>query len=261
MANLLTRKLEQCVHFCPADRRRLDELVAKRHKTYQTGEAILKEGEKTEFVRLVVSGLAARSKMLSEGRRQIMAFLIPGDLCDVQVFVLDAMDHDIVAMTPTVCAHFATAEIEKLLAEMSPLTRALWWSTMTDCAVLRERIVDHGSRSARERICHLLYEMLVRYRVVGLTDNHSFPFPITQEQLADATGMTPVHVNRVISELKTEELIQWKDKTVSILNLPALKEIAEFEGAYLHLERTFQGDAEVSERAGDLLSPRARYYP
>jgi CRP-like cAMP-binding protein len=253
MTNMLTRKLEQYVHFSAADRRRLDELTAKRHRIYQTGETILQEGEKAEFVRLVVSGLAARSKLLSEGRRQIMAFLIPGDLCDVEVFVLDAMDHDIVAMTPTVCAHFAIPEIEQLLVELSSVTKALWWSTMTDSAVLRERIIDHGSRDARERICHLLYEMLVRYRVVGLSSNHSFPFPLTQEQLADATGMTPVHVNRVVSELKAEGLIQWKDKTVSILNLPAFKEIAQFEGAYLHLERTFNGDAEVAQRAGDLL--------
>lgn len=253
MPNLFARKLEQFVRFSAADRRRLDALAGKRHKTYQTGEAIMREGEKPEFVRLVISGLAARYKLLSEGRRQITAFLIPGDLCDVEVFVLDAVDHDIVAMMPTVCAHFTVPEMEELLVEMSPVTRALWWSTMTDSAVLRERIVDHGSRSARERICHLLYELLVRYRVVGLTDNHSFPFPLTQEQLADATGMTPVHVNRVISELKAEGLIKWKDKSISILDLPALKEIAQFEGAYLHLDRTFQGDAEVSARAGDLL--------
>jgi len=253
MTNLLTRKFEQHVHFSAADRRRLDDLAARPHKTYQAGEAITREGKKAEFVRLVISGLAARCKLLSQGRRQITAFLIPGDLCDVEVFVLDAMDHDIVAMVPTVCAQFTAAEMEDLLAEASPLTRALWWSTMTDSAVLRERIIDHGSRSARERICHLLYEMLVRYRVVGLASNHSFPFPVTQEQMADATGMTPVHVNRVLSELKAEGLVRWKDKIVSVLDPPRLKEIANFEGCYLHLYRTFQGDAEVAERVGDLI--------
>ena len=253
MVNLLTRKLEQFVHFSAAEKLRLDQLAAKRHKAYGAGDLILKEGEKADSVLLTVSGLAARCKVLSEGRRQIMAFLIPGDLCDVEVFVLDAMDHDIVAVTETVCAHLAVADMEELLTEMSSLTRALWWSTMTDTAVLRERIIDHGSRSARERICHLLYEMLVRYRVVGLASDHSFPFPVTQEQLADATGMTPVHINRIVSELRTDGLIRWKDKTISILDVPRLKEVANFEGCYLHLERTFQGDAEVSERAGDLL--------
>jgi len=119
--------------------------------------------------------------------------------------------------------------------------------------VLRERIIDHGSRNARERICHLFYEMLIRYRVVGLANSHSFPFPLTQEQLADATGMTPIHVNRVLSELKAEGLIQWKDKIVSLLDLPGIKQIACFESAYLHLERTFQGDSEVAARAGDLV--------
>lgn len=253
MANLLTRKLEQFVRFSPAERQRLDQLAEKRRKSYGPGEMIFQQGKKADAVLLVVSGLTARCKVLSEGRRQIMAFLIPGDLCDVEGFVLNAMDHDIVAVADTTCAHLAVADVEELLTEMSALTRALWWSTMTDCAVLRERIVDHGSRDARERICHLLYEMLVRYRVVGLTDNHSFPFPVTQELLADATGMTPVHVNRTLSELKAEGLIRWKDKTVSILDAPRLKEIAQFDGCYLHLERTFRGDAEVAERAGDLL--------
>ena len=253
MGNLLTKKLEQFVRFSQAERLRLDQLAEKRRKTYGPGELIFKQGKKAEFVLLVVSGLAARCKFLSEGRRQIMAFLIPGDLCDVEGFVLNAMDHDIVAVTETICAQLAVADVEELLTEMSALTRALWWSTMTDCAVLRERIVDHGSRDARERICHLLYEMLVRYRVVGLSDNHSFPFPVTQELLADATGMTPVHVNRTLSELKAEGLIRWKDKTVSILDPPRLKEVAQFDGCYLHLERTFRGDVEVAERAGDLL--------
>ena len=90
-------------------------------------------------------------------------------------------------------------------------------------------------------------------RVVGLTDDNSFPFPVTQQLLADATGMTPVHVNRVLSDLKAEGLLRWKDKTVTILDGPRIKEIAQFDGCYLHLERTFRGDAEVSERAGDLL--------
>lgn len=253
MANLLTRKLEQFVRFSPAERLRLDELTAKRRKIYGAGDTILKEGQKAESVLLTISGLAARCKFLSEGRRQIVAFLIPGDLCDAEGFVLSALDHDVVAMTETTCAHLAVADIEELLTEMSSLTRALWWSNMTDCAVLRERIIDHGSRNARERISHLLYEMLVRYRVVGLASNHSFPFPITQEQLADATGMTPVHVNRVLSELKTEGLVRWKDKIVSILDVPRLKDVAHFDGCYLHLQRTFHGDAEVAERVGDLL--------
>lgn len=253
MGNPLARKLEQFVRLSPTERLRLDKLANTRQKIYRSGEMIFKERTKAEFVLLVVSGLAARCKILSEGRRQIMAFLIPGDLCDVEGFVLNAMDHDIVAVTETVCAHLAIADVEEILTESSTLTRALWWSTMTDCAVLRERIVDHGSRDARERICHLLYEMLVRYRVIGLTTNHSFPFPVTQEFLADATGMTPVHVNRILSDLKTEGLIRWKDKTVSILDVPRIKEIAQFDGCYLHLERTFRGDTEISERAGDLL--------
>lgn len=253
MANLLTRKLEQYVRFADDERQRLDEIAGKRHKKYLAGEFIMCDGQKAGFVPLVLSGLAARSKLLASGRRQTMAFLIPGDLGGVETFVLDRMDHDILALTDTVCAHVAREEIVPLFAEMSSLTRALWWSTMTDSAVLRERIIDHGSRTATERICHILYELLIRYRVIGLAQDESFPFPITQEQLAEATGMTSVHVNRVIAELRAAGLVHWKDKVLSIRDWRRMKELARFEAAYLHLDRTAQRDPEVADRAGDLL--------
>jgi len=106
------------------------------------------------------------------------------------------MDHDIVAIADTNCVLIAAAEMEQLLTKSSNLTNALWCSTTADSAVLRERIIDQGRRDWHERIAHSLYERLVRYRVVGGTESNSLPFSLTQNELADATGMTPVHVNR-----------------------------------------------------------------
>lgn len=143
MSNPLALKLEQFTSFQPSERMRLDELLRFGTRSYARGKSILSEGEKVDEIHLVLDGLAIRSKALEDGRRQTMAFLLPGDLCDLEVFVLEGMDHDIVALSDTICARIPAKEIEALLTESSNLTRALWWSTMTDSAVLRETIVNH----------------------------------------------------------------------------------------------------------------------
>jgi CRP-like cAMP-binding protein len=255
MTNPLTMKLEQFTRFEQAERQRLDELLTYPTKTYARGVDIIAEGEKVQDIHLVLTGLAARSKMLPDGRRQIMAFLVPGDLCDVEVFVLEAMDHNITAMSQTTCVLIPAKVIEDLLTESSKLTKALWWSTMTDSAVLREWIVDHGSRDARERMAHLFYEMLIRYRIVAETTDDSFAFPLTQEDLSEATGMTPMHVNRTLQQLRSEGLIDLRNKVLTVLDTERLKEAAQYEANYLHLIRTEERDREVSDRAGDLVSP------
>jgi CRP-like cAMP-binding protein len=253
VANPLTMKLEQFTAFSQEERQRLDQLLTYPIRTFKRGETIIREGQKVDNVHLVHTGLAARSKSLADGSRQFMALLIPGDLCDVEVFILEAMDHDIVAVSDTSCVLIPAKVMEELLTQSTSLTKAMWWSTMTDSAILREWIVDHGSRDATERLAHLFCEMLIRYRVVGETTDDSFPFPLTQEELADATGMTPVHVNRVLQHLRTEGLIDLKGRSMTILDPDALKRVAKFEAVYLHLIRTARRDPEVSGRAGDLV--------
>ena len=258
MANPLTMKLEQFTRFDPEERLRLNELLAFPTRSYQRGEDILSEGEKVENIHLVLTGLAARTKTLRNGERQIMALLVPGDLCDVEVFILDALDHSITAMSQTTCVLIPAKVVEDLLTESSKLTKALWWSTMTDSAILREWIVDHGSRDARERIAHLFYELLIRYRVIAETTDDSLPFLMTQEDLADATGMTAVHVNRTLQELRGEGLIELKGKVLTVLDPQRLKQAAKYETNYLHLMRTQERDPEVMDRAGDLVLPPER---
>ena len=257
MTNPLTLKLEQFTRFDQADRVRLDELLSQKTETYKPRQTIIPEGKKVTHIHLVVRGLAAREKTLRNGERQIMAFLIPGDLCDVEVFVLQAMDHDIVAMSETTCLLIPQDIIEGFLTEGSTLTRALWWSTMLDSAILREWLVDHGARDARERMAHLLFELLVRYRVVVETTDNSYPFPMTQEDLAAATGMTPVHVNRTLQGLRSDGLIDYGNKVMTILEPDGVKKVAEYNPNYLHLVRTEARDKEVSGRAGDLVPPEA----
>ncbi|HEV2080584.1 MAG TPA: Crp/Fnr family transcriptional regulator [Allosphingosinicella sp.] len=258
MANLLTMKLEQFIDFDPGERARLDELLSYPTETYERGKPIIREGAKVPNIYLVLTGLAARSKTLRNGERQIMALLVPGDLCDVEVFVLERMDHDIIALAETTCVLIPAEVLEGLLSEFSKLTKALWWSTMTDSAVLRQWIVGHGARDSREQIAHLMYEMLIRYRIIGQAANDTFPFLLTQEELGDATGITSVHVNRTLQQLRSEGLIDLRNRTLTVLDTDGLRKAAQYESAYLHLTRTERRDEEVSGRAGDLVDPSHR---
>ena len=257
MANPLTMKLEQFTSFDPEERQRLDQLLSYPTETYSRGDTIIRQGKKVDDIHLVLTGLAARSKTLRSGDRQFMALLVPGDLCDVEVFILEGMDHDITALTDTTCVLIPAKIIEGLLTESTKLTRALWWSTMSDSAILREWIVDHGSRDAIERIAHLICEMLIRYRMVGETTDDSFPFLLTQEELADATGITPVHANRMLQQLRGDGLIDLTGKVLTVLDPKRLQRVAKFDSTYLHLIRTERRDPEVSHRAGDLVSASA----
>ena len=131
MPNPLTMKLEQFTRFEGSERMRLDELLEYPTSLTPRGKTIIGVGDKVDNIHLITTGLATRSKTLQDGSRQLMAFLIPGDLCDVEVFILEAMDHDVVALTDTTCVLIPASEMEKLLTESSNLTRAMWWSTLT----------------------------------------------------------------------------------------------------------------------------------
>ncbi len=252
MNNPWTKKMEMFTAFTAEERRRLDDLVAARRVEYAPREDIIVDGAHSADCHVVLSGLACRYKLLRDGRRQIMAFLIPGDLCDAEIFILKVMDHGVAAMTPTTTALVSGEAMKAMLRETSSLGEALWWGTMTDLGVLRERIIDHGRRNARERIAHLLYEMLVRYRMVGLAGDDSFDFPITQTDLADATGLTPVHANRTLQKLRADGLIEKNGRVIKVTDPEGLKKVAQFNGEYLHLDRVHEHTG-IGRRAGDLV--------
>ena len=249
--NPWTRKMENFTVFSDIQRRRLDDLVSKDREHYASKEDFASEGSRPDYCHVIISGLACRYKMLPNGERQILAFLIPGDLCDAELFIVNKFDHSIAAMTSTITALISPEVMKLLLRETSSLGEALWWGTLTDLAVLRDRIVG-GRRSAYVRIAHLLYEMLVRYRMVNLTNGDSFDFPITQVDLADATGITSVHANRMLKKLKSDGLIQFSGGVVSVIDVSRLKDVAQFSGAYLHLDGVHSG-ADAGCRAVDLV--------
>ena len=253
MLNPWIMKMEQFTRFSEDERRELDGLISGPHERHAAREDIIREGDHEPDCHVVLSGLACRYKILPDGGRQIMAFLLPGDLCDAEIFILKEMDHSVGALAPTTTALIPGAKMKELLRRPGCMAEALWWGTLTDLGVLRERIIDHGRRDAYERIAHLLYEMLVRYRMVGMARDDSFAFPITQTDLADATGITPVHANRMLQKLREEKLISLEGKTLTILDPEGLKGVAGFNANYLHLDRVHDDRNGIAERVGDLV--------
>jgi CRP-like cAMP-binding protein len=253
MNNPWAMKMEQYTRFSEEERRLLDQLASERQQRHGPGEDIIREGDHSPDCHVVLSGLACRYKLLPDGGRQIMAFLVPGDLCDAEIFILKEMDHSIGAMSPTTTALIPGEKMKELLRNPGSLAEALWWGTLTDLGVLRERIVDHGRRDAYERIAHLVYELLVRYRIVGAARDDSFDFPITQVDIADATGITPMHVNRMLQRFRDERLFTLKEKTLMIHDAKRLKEVAGFNANYLHLDRAHDKQDGMAGRAGNLV--------
>lgn len=196
---------------------------------------IIREGERPDHVHLMVDGWAARYKLLPDGSRQITAFLIPGDFCDVHVTLLGQMDHSIATLTRATVAFIPRSRMEELTDKRPRLIRAFWWSTLVDEAVLRAWIVNAGRRDAFEALGHLMCELYVRLRNVGLTDDHSFALPLTQEELGDALGLTPVHVNRVLQRMRSENLISLKGGHLVIHDYRRLQEVSGFNPNYLHI--------------------------
>jgi CRP-like cAMP-binding protein len=147
------------------------------------------------------------------------------------------MDHGIVALTPCTVARIGQDEIAKLTSENSRIVRAMWWSTLVDQGILREWVLNVGRRNAYERVAHLLCEMHFRMERVGLVENDRLALPLTQEELADATGLTSVHMNRTLQQLRHEKLIEIGSGVLTLLDALALREAAGFNPEYLHVNR------------------------
>lgn len=232
--NPFIRKLEGFVTLSDADRAILERISAH---TCLLGPRVdlIREGDKPNGIFLVMEGMVCRHKVRENGSRQIMAYLLPGDLGDLDVALLDTMDHTISTLSACRVVRIAPGTVAELMQHHPQIARGLRMSTLVDEATLREWLLNVGRRSAVERIAHLFCELLVRLQVVGLTDTGSYALPLTQIELADTTGLSNVHLNRSLQDLRRQGLIELKSGRLTILNLPRLRKIAEFKSNYLHL--------------------------
>jgi CRP-like cAMP-binding protein len=218
---------------------------------------IISDGESPDYVHLVLDGWAARYKILRDGSRRITAFLIPGDFCDLHITILDAVDHGIIALTDCRVAYIEQARIDEVTRSTPVLTRALWRATLVDEAILRQWLVNGGRRNALEAVAHLLSELHLRMKLVGLAEDDKLELPVTQEELADATGLTPVHINRTLQRLRKEGLIELSGGTLFVPDVQALRRACDFDSAYLH-PRSIR---HAGLGPGSMITEPANFYP
>lgn len=197
---------------------------------------IIREGECPDHVNLMIEGWACRYKVLRNGSRQITAFLLPGDFCDAHITMFTEMDHSIAAINECKVAFVSRAKILEI-SEHPQIARALWWASLVDEAVLRAWIVNLGRRDAFDRVGHLICELYARLKNVGRAGEGEFELPLTQEELADALGLTSVHVNRTLKRLREEKLLTLHHRQLVITDMARLQRIVGFNPNYLHLPR------------------------
>ena len=235
--NPLIRKLEQFVRLSPGDRATLMRAAAERVRKFAPRVDITREGDQPKDVHLILSGWACRYKQLEDGRRQVVSFFLPGDMCDLNVFILKEMDHSIGTITAVTIADLSREFFDEIGTGYPRIATALWWETLVNAAIQREWTMNLGQRTASERMAHLLCEIFLRLRLAGLNDGNNCEFPLTQADLADATGLSKVHVNRTLQELRAAELVVLKGKMLTVPSLERLMNAGLFNANYLHMER------------------------
>lgn len=228
----ITAKLAARAPMGDAERAAIAALPLRVRTLPQSGY-LVREGQVPQRCAFLVEGFAFRQKLTTDGQREIVSILVPGDFVDVQNLFLDESDHDVQALTRMTVAEVPIASLRDLTVTYPAIARALWIDALVEASTYREWLLNVGRRSARVRLAHLLCEFGVR--LSGPTSKpHDYELPMTQEQLGDTLGLTPVHVNRVLKMLESEGLITRNKRQVAIVDWDRLRGVGEFNERYLH---------------------------
>jgi len=206
-------------------------------RSLSADEIIVHAGRLMTFSVMLLDGLMCRYKDLSDGQRQITELHVAGDFADLHSFTLKRLDHSVMTLTPCRVALVPHEKLEQITERYPHLTRLYWFTTNMDAAIHREWEVSLGRRTALSRIATLFCEIKIRLEIVGLTDGLSYDFDLTQTDLAECVGLPPIHVNRTLKELRERGLVQFKSGRVTIHDWDGLARVAEFDPAYLYLEK------------------------
>lgn len=233
MSDLIFRKLERWARLTHEDR---EALANPRHFAhFEAHEDLAHADEATRHVNLILEGWVCRYKQLQDGRRQILSFFVPGDACDLLTFHLEESTVSLSALTPVRAIRLSINAVKTLISRNSSLERAFWLDMLVSAEMQREWIVNLGRRTASERMAHLFCELFARMRAVGLSSGTECEMPVTQHDLADALGLSAVHVNRTLQDLRRAGLVELRGKKLRLLDGYALRDLAMFDPKYLHL--------------------------
>ena len=203
-------------------------------RTFGKDSYIVREGQEATECSLLLKGFAYRQKLLRDGGRQIISFHIPSEFVDLQNGVLGLADHNVQSVNRCEMVIVPQSALTDLMASRPAVRLAVWIDTLIDASIFREWVVNVGRRDSRARIAHLLCELALRLEWIGADKGGVFDLPLTQEQLADATGLTAVHTNRTLQSLRREGLIQLTSGNLQVLDWNGLREAGDFEELYLH---------------------------
>ncbi len=233
--NPMIRKLESIFTLTDDERRALENLPMQV-VAIKADQDIVREGDRPSRSCLILSGFACTYKVTAGGKRQIVSFNLPGDIPDLQSLHLTVLDNSISTISPCRVGFIPHETLRDLCNRYPRLASAFWRETLIDAAIFREWVLNVGQREAYNRMAHVLCELLTRLRAVDLVEDHTCDLPITQGEFADALGVTNVHVNRVLQQMRADELIELKGEQLKILDWDKLKQVGEFDPTYLHLE-------------------------
>lgn len=200
-------------------------------------EELVRHGDPAGGVSFVIEGITCRYKLLPDGRRQIVAYSVQGDMCDLRVFVLERVDHSVGSVSAGAVAILPRAVLQNLTRRFPGVLHALWCASIAEEAITREWLVNVGHRTALESAAHLVCEFFFRMQAAGLASGSRCEFPFTQAELADTLALSPVHVNRVLMELRRANLIRFENHTLEMLDLKQLQSVAGFNPEYLQTRR------------------------
>jgi len=236
MPDRLIRRLAELAPLSAAETKALQE-AAVRRRDLRADMDLIRVGERPVECTILVEGWACRYKLLPDGKRQITGFVIPGDPCELDGLLMGRMDHSVGTLTPASVAVIPRDHVLALMDRHPTLARAFWQATVAEGAIAREWVVNVGRRSALQRIAHLLCELGSRLQAAGLADASGFALPLTQAEIADAMGLSTVHVNRTVQEMRDEGLIVWAGQQVEVPDWDRLRTVGTFSPDYLFLGR------------------------
>ena len=203
-------------------------------RRYAAEQMVAGDGQSATECCLIADGFCARSKTISDGKRQILSIHIPGEIPDLMGLFLHVMDHDLATLTPCTLGFISHDTLRKLHLRRPNVAEIFWRDTLIDAAMFREWIVNVGQRPAPARLAHVVAELRARLKVIGHLDSHSFEMPLTQEQIGEALGITAVHANRVIKQLREDGILEFHRGRATVLDEAQFRELADFDDRYLH---------------------------
>lgn len=229
----LIKKLDALATLDLTDREAIRRLPLRVERA-DAGRHLIQEGSRPSECCVLLKGYACRYKVAADGARQIVSFHIAGDVLDLQHLHLEVADHHVQALTVSEVAWIPKVELRALGQDRPRIGEAMWRDSLIDASIFREWVLNVGRRDARSRIAHMLCEFVVRCEAMGLFKGRTFDLPMTQEQIADATGLTPVHVNRMLKALTEEGVLEGGNRSYRVADWQRLQLVGEFDGAYLH---------------------------